>query len=278
MKLLDCLPYEVSESLYAQKDIREIRIRNGRAVRVNVGGKWYFLGARGLVQQRGSALILDDVCDGIVKRVCNNSIYAYEKMLAKGFFTLEDGVRVGVCGQVAGSNEAVFQKYTSLCFRVPHHVSCVDNATFSQCAKGNVVVIGPPCSGKTTFLRDLSVKLSQENNVLVVDERGELFYDNELLGRTNCDVLKWTSKAYAYEVGVRSMSPNWIVCDELSVDDIPSIKSVVSSGVNIACSAHGYSVEDFEKKFGLSNFFKTAIILTPCQFSSKILTLNATSV
>ena len=276
MKLLDCLPSEVSDALYKQKDVREIRIRNGRAVRLNVGGQWYMLGKSGLVQQRGGAITLDDVCDGIVKRACNNSIYAYEKMLAKGFFTLEDGVRVGVCGQVAGSKEAVFQKYTSLCFRIPHHVACVDAVTLAQCSKGNVVVIGPPCSGKTTFLRDLSVKLSQDSNVLVVDERGELFYENDLLYSSNCDVLKWTSKAYAFDVGVRSLSPQWIVCDELSSDDVASVRAAVNSGVNVACSAHGYSLEDFSSKFALSCFFKTAIILDS-NFRFRVKSLKSTA-
>ncbi|MCH5151173.1 MAG: hypothetical protein J1F65_00745 [Clostridiales bacterium] len=272
---MDCLPSELSYVLGMQKDVREIRLRNGRAVRVNVGGQWYFVGSKGLVQQQSNALILGETCDSVVKRACNNSIYAYEKMLANGFFTLEDGVRVGVCGQVAGSNEAVFQKYTSLCFRVPHHVSCVDNATFTQCTKGNVIVIGPPCSGKTTFLRDLSVKLSQNYNVLVVDERGELFYDSELLNSSCCDVLKWTSKAYAFEVGVRAMSPEWIVCDELSTDDIPSVKACVSSGVRVACSAHGFSLDDFAQKFDLVKHFDTAVILNQHGYSYNIKLLNA---
>ena len=277
MKLMDCLPSELSYVLGMQKDIREIRLRNGRAVRVNVGGQWYFVGKHGLVQQQSSATVLGEICDGVVKRACNNSIYAYEKMLAKGFFTLEDGVRVGVCGQVAGSGEAVFQKYTSLCFRVPHHVNCVDNATLTQCAKGNVVVIGPPCSGKTTFLRDLSVKLSRDYNVLAVDERGELFYDIDLLNSSCCDVLKWTSKAYAFEVGIRSMSPEWIVCDELSTDDIPFVRACVNSGVRVACTAHGFSLDDFTQKFNLVEHFDTAIILNRLDYSYKIKSLKATN-
>lgn len=274
MKLFDCLPSYVVDKLYGVSDIREIRVRNGRTVRVNVGGQWYLLGENGLAQNYAKAIILDDECDGIVRKACNNSVYAYEKMLAKGFFTLEDGVRVGVCGQVAGSKEPVFQKYTSLCFRVPHHVSVVDAYALSQCSKGNVVVIGPPCSGKTTFLRDLSVKLSQSSNVLVVDERGELFYDEKLITQCNCDILKWTSKEYAFEVGVRAMSPQWIVCDELSLEDIPHLRACLNSGVNIACSAHGSDYEDILKKFNMKDCFNTAIILNKQAKSTQIITLN----
>ena len=262
MKLFDCLPVELSNALSALHDVRELRVRNGRAVKVNVGGQWYYVGHKGLTQNVGSAFVLDEVCDSIVRKACNNSVYAYEKMLAKGFFTLEDGVRVGVCGHIAGSHDVVFRKYTSLCFRIPHHVSIVDSVTLNQCASGNVVVIGPPCSGKTTFLRDLSVKLSQKYSVLVVDERGELLYDDKLINASNCDVLKWSRKDYAFEVGIRAMSPDWIVCDEISEIEIPFVKSCINSGVNIACSVHGFGLDDFDKKFNLQNEFTTAVILS----------------
>ena len=261
MKLFDCLPVEIAGAICSLKDLRELRIRNNRPVKANVSGVWYYLCSSGLTQRAMQAIIVDDVCDEIVKKACNNSVYAYEKMLAKGFFTLEDGVRVGVCGHVAGSNDVFFRKYTSLCFRIPHHVGCVDKATLEQCEKGNTVVIGPPCSGKTTFLRDLSVKLSKQYSVLVVDERGELFYDDELVDSCDCDVLKWSSKAYAFEVGVRAMSPDFFVCDELSDCDIGFVRSCVNSGVKIACSAHGFTTSDFWTKFGLENEFTTAVLL-----------------
>lgn len=261
MKLFDCLPVCLSEILQGISKILEIRIRNGRPVRVNVDGQWYFVSEYGLTQNSGKAIVVGDECNEIVRKACNNSVYAYEKMLAKGFFTLEDGVRVGVCGHVAGSKEAIFQKYTSLCFRVPHHVNLVDSYVLSRCSRGSVVVIGPPCSGKTTFLRDLSVKLSHMSNVLVVDERGELFYDEKLIKQSNCDVLKWTSKEYAFEIGIRAMSPQWIVCDELSVEDITHVRSCINSGVHIACSAHGSNYQDFVSRFGLESSFQTAVIL-----------------
>lgn len=274
MKLFDCLPAELVDALYTLKDIRELRIRNNRAVKVNVAGQWYFACSSGLTQNSGKAIVLGDVCDTIVKIACNNSVYAYEKMLAKGFFTLEDGVRVGVCGHVAGSSEVVFRKYTSLCFRIPHYVSCVDDATFNKCQNGNVVVIGPPCSGKTTFLRDLSVKLSKQCSVLVVDERGELFYDDDLLGSCNCDVLKWSNKEYAFEVGIRSMSPDYIVCDELADSEIGFVKSCIYSGVKIACSVHGFTFDDFAQKFGMENQFATAVLLNRNNLNFQVKSIN----
>ena len=261
MKLAECLPSSLSDKLSSIHGIREIRIRDNRAVKVNVKGQWYFVGEKALVQRSENALILGEVCDGVIIKACNNSVYAYEKMLAKGFFTLEDGVRIGVCGVVAGERDKVFQKYTSLCFRIPHYVSCVDGDVLAQCRRGNSVVIGPPASGKTTFLRDLAFKLSQTYNVMVVDERGELFYDNDLLAKSHCDVLKWSDKLYAFESGVRAMSPDFMVCDELSNEDVAPLKRCLSSGVKVICSVHGSSLGDFIRRFELADYFSTAVIL-----------------
>lgn len=271
MKVWDCLPREISERLCGISNIREIRVRNNRPIRVDVGGTWYTVGANCLVQ-RGQGIVLNESCDQIVRQACFNSVYAYEKMLAQGYFTMEDGVRVGVCGAVAGAKEPVFQNYTSLCFRIPHNLSVVDEKTFEIVSQGSVAIIGPPCSGKTTFLRDLAIKLSVQNNVLVVDERGELIYDKRVADGCDCDVLKWANKRYAFEVAVRSMSPQWVVCDELCSDDVSAIKACLNSGVNVACSLHGKSEKDFEKKIGMFEQFAHFIILDKIGVQPRIVT------
>ncbi len=268
------MPQEISARLRSLADVREIRLRNNRPIRVNVGGQWYTIGTKGLLKSDENGLLLDEECDSIVRRACNNSVYAYEKMLAKGFFTLEDGSRIGVCGQTAGACEMVFRKYTSLCIRIPHRVALVDEQTFEQCQRGNIVVIGPPGSGKTTFLRDLATKLARRYNVLVVDERGEFFYDDNLSNASDCDVLTWCGKSYAFEVGIRAMSPQWIVCDELAIDDKVHLRATLDSGVNIACSVHGNNREEFEDKFGVSAMFTTIVLLDGKHLKPRIITQN----
>lgn len=231
MNCIECLPEEASRYLNGLDGIREIRLRNGKGVKVNVNGKWFWLGKSALLTTSKNALRFDDVCEEFVKKACNRSVYAYEKMLADGYFTLADGSRIGVCG--IQSEDGVFRSYTSLCVRTAHSVNCVCNDF-----RHSVLVAGPPSSGKTTYLRDLACKLSQTQNVVVVDERGELSSCIGFDCRSECDVLKYGSKRYAFQVAVRSLSPDWIVCDELSVDDLCLLPSVAASGVKLAASIH----------------------------------------
>lgn len=261
MKLFDCLPNYIADELVNVGDLRELRIRNGGAIKVNVSGRWYYVAKGALSLTANKAITPGCVCDDIVKKACNNSVYAYEKTLADGFFTLDDGVRVGVCGEVFGANRSVFRSYTSLCFRIPHYVNCVSLDVLKKCEGGNVLVLGAPGSGKTTFLRDIAVKLGQSYNVLVADERGELFYDEALTERSGCDVIKWAQKSYAFSVGVRAMSPNYIICDELCEEDVPFVKSCLSCGVKLICSAHAKNMQDFINRFNLPNSFETVINL-----------------
>lgn len=253
------------------ENIREIRLRNGSGIKVNINGIWFWVGQNALLTSPSNALRFDDVCDGYVKKACNQSVYAYEKMLAKGFFTLADGARVGVCGVQA--EDGIFQRYTSLCIRTANFVHCCAE-DFCQ----SVVVAGPPRSGKTTYLRDLACKLSLRSEVVVADERGEISSCSGFDKRSNCDVFKYASKRYAFEVAVRSMSPDWIVCDELSEYDLPLLPLACASGVRVAASVHAFDLTSLKARLGryLDNFH-SAVLLQKDTFQKTVVALSSTN-
>lgn len=258
MTYLDCLPQKIYGVLHGIKGIRELRLRDNRPVRVNVEGKWLWAGDVALQTDCRGAPVFPRLCAEFIHAACNNSLYAYEKTLAQGYFTLEDGTRVGVCGDMG--SKGVFREYTSLCLRIAKHVSCAD--VYS----GSVLAAGPPCSGKTTFLRDLACKLSLCANVVVVDERGELSCGG-LLAKTNCDVMRFADKQYAVTSAVRTLSPQWIVCDELSPQDVEYLLYAAQSGVKVAASIHACSLADAADKLGKALFcFDTAVLLQPDTF------------
>ena len=255
MKFCDCLPSWVRDCI-AGRCVREIRLRNNAVVRVNIDGEWWYCSRQGLTNILAQAQKLDQSCDEIVNQACNNSIYAYEQMLAQGYFTLKDGSRFGVAGNYSSSGQ-VFNEYTSVCIRVPNCVRCADEQMLRAVKNGNTLIVGAPATGKTTLLRDIAKSLSKTGNVAVVDERGELDVGEELC---ECDLLKWTSKSVGIEMALRCLSPNYIFCDELSRADDSWLERATGAGIIVVASLHANSLEEVRQFLDGNDNFKSVIL------------------
>ena len=59
--------------------------------------------------------------DSIMQELCDGSLYAHSEAICQGYITLQNGVRVGICGRAAVENGRVIGVYSvsGLNFRIP---------------------------------------------------------------------------------------------------------------------------------------------------------------
>ncbi len=245
-------------------------MRADRPIRLNVSGVWYYMTCQGKLSKQCSEQPLIATSNDINKTIilaCDKSVYSVERQLTYGYLTLEDGCRIGVCGK-ASCNEygqvVCFSQYSSLCIRVAHAVHCSDNVIQDSMLNSNILIVGSPSAGKTTFLRDIASRASKLYNVVVVDERGELGA-TETENLQDADIITNCNKEYAFSVAIRSLAPDIIAMDELQNSDFAPLNMVMQSGVKVFATLHGSNIGDVSRLSSCGAKFDYYVILDKTQ-------------
>lgn len=183
------------------------------------------------------------------QNICNYSVYSRQNEINNGYITLKGGHRAGVCGTAVTSDSKIVnvKNITSINIRIARElVGCSDKLCSAVSPLGGVLICGAPCSGKTTIIRDYARKLSYDYKVSVVDERNELSSNVSGVFQNDmglCDVFDSYVKCDAIIQAVRSMSPDIIVCDEIStLDDVNAVSYGVNCGVSFIATLHADDV------------------------------------
>ena len=238
------------------KAVNEIRFRADKPILISMGGKSYFLSEKGISSSLSEALYSSKiVIEDIIFRASECSIYSVNEQIKRGYIITENGLRIGIGGNVVEENGQVktMANFNSINIRIPHIVKNCSLSAFSNIVHDgiieNTLIISPPGCGKTTFLRDFVMQLSERNllyNVLLLDERGEL---DTNLSANFFDKIAFSSKKMGFENGIRALSPDLIVTDEVGQEeDVDAILYASTCGVKILASTHADSVETFLKK------------------------------
>ena len=180
---------------------------------------------------------------------CINTASRYSpwtaQTVSQGYITIRGGHRIGICGNVVLRDGAVLsiQTVRSLCIRVARDFPNIARQYYTL--SGSILIIGPPGSGKTTFLRDLIRQISRTECISVVDERGELFPEEFLQGCKSVDVLSGCPKAIGIDTLLRTMGPKTIAVDEITAaDDCAALQQACWCGVRLIATAHAASISD----------------------------------
>jgi stage III sporulation protein AA len=245
----------------------EIRLRCDFRVKVNLSGKYFYLTNDGPSLLSNCAIVCskDDI-DAIILNVTEHSIYAFNDRIKNGYITTKDGIRIGIAGQcvVDGDKIVTIKNFSSLNIRIPNEqLGCADKLYKYVYDERfyNTLIISPPLYGKTTLLKDLIRKIDKLDfiSALVIDERGEF---SNVKGE-NIDIISYSSKTYAFNCGIRALSPNIVITDELHErEDWQCAQQASLSGIKILASCHGKNLEDVTKKqFYIDGIFERFIVL-----------------
>lgn len=251
--------FHILESKVNINSINEIRLRADKPIVLSIGGQRIFLGQNGVTGNLNDALKVNKITiEDIIFRASECSIYSVNEQIKRGFIVTKGGIRLGLGGDLIEENNVIktMTNFSSINIRIPHEIkNCslpVFNFLLEEGHVHNSLIISPPGAGKTTFLRDFIVQLSDRNfafNVLVLDERGELDIKKDGCLGNFVDKISFAKKSIGFENGIRALSPNLIVTDEIGKEeDIDAILYAIHCGVNIMASIHCDNIDNLLHK------------------------------
>lgn len=124
------------------KSLEEIRVRNNLPLILRLGQAQKIL----------NYIINTEDINYIFQKICENSVYSYQKQIAKGYITIKGGHRVGIVGTaVLDENGQVnnFNYISSLNFRISREIKGCSNCMMDEIIRNetsiyNTLLISPP--------------------------------------------------------------------------------------------------------------------------------------
>ena len=192
----------------------------------------------------------------IFSSLCNDSIYSHFNTIIDGYINVGNGIRAGICGKAIIENNSLIaiDNISSINIRIPNNIensskylfNLLKNTDFTK----SILIYSAPGVGKTTILRDLIYKLEDYEKIIryaVIDTKEEITsgIDRTISG----DVFLAYPKGTAIELATKSMTPQYILCDEIaSYDEAESILRAVNSGVGLIATTHAKDINDLFSK------------------------------
>jgi stage III sporulation protein AA len=237
----------------------EIRLRAGQPVMLELGC------ADRRIKLNGT--VTPEQINECVREFCGYSIHSYEKQFKEGWITLSGGHRAGFAGTAVLRNGEVvsIRDVSSVNLRIARQYTGCGNELYSRVKQSGgefsgLLIIGRPMSAKTTVLRDLCRLISFGSKVALIDERAEVaaVYNGipSLDVGENTDILNNFPKAEGLMTALRSLSPEYVVCDEIGWES-EQLAALTNSGVKMILTAHSGGIEEAYSSRRISGLLET---------------------
>lgn len=239
---------------------QEIRLRANKELILCCGQESYFVSKNSCVSKqniKNAIFITYENLKEIFNHLCNYSVYSYQNEFINGFITVKGGHRIGICSTALYNENKIsgIRDISSINIRIAREIkSCANKIMKSiDFTEGGLIIFGKPSSGKTTVIRDLARQLSLNmKKVCVIDERGEIAAQFSGVSQNDlglCDVLNGYKKSDGIMLALRCLSPEIIICDEISaVSEAKVIRDCLNSGVLLVSTIHARSLKEFLSK------------------------------
>ncbi|MBR5486320.1 MAG: Flp pilus assembly complex ATPase component TadA [Oscillospiraceae bacterium] len=246
-----------------QGSVMEIRMKTGKPLALWTGRKLVFVdvdGKTSSVPGYNSRYISQREVLMAVETLSGYSVHSHQEEMRYGFITAQGGHRAGLSGTAVygGSGIKTIREITAVNLRIAREIKGCAQKLLNQTFKDGIcsfLIAGPPSSGKTTLLRDTARLLSAGTlgiiyKTAVVDERGEIaavvngLVQNDL--GFSCDVLNGYGKADGIMQAVRTLSPQFVICDEIgTAQEVKAVEQSLNCGVNVIASIHAEDAKSF---------------------------------
>ena len=249
--------------------IQEIRIKVGKPIILILSNEEKVL----------NYVTTNDEVKGILVKISNYSLYAYEEEIKQGYITIKGGPRVGIAGECVISNGEIktIKNISSLNIRISKAVVGSAKKIMPIITGGdriyNTLIVSPPKCGKTTILRDIAKNISngvyslglKGKKVVIIDERSEVAacYNGvpQMDVGIRTDVLDNCLKKTGMIMAIRSLSPDVLICDEIgTLGEVEALNMAFNSGVNIVVTVHGFDIEDIYSRKVFKELIDESII------------------
>lgn len=264
--------------------LEEIRIREGRPLEINAGGRFCYLTAEGGMTMDVEKAFKPCKQDSnrLLDLITNHSLYTMEEELRKGFITIEGGHRIGLAGRtvLGGGKVEHLRDISGYNIRLAREINGLASALLPQLldfkhkSVMHTLILSPPQQGKTTLIRDLARQISHGTwrhpearwsglKVGIIDERSEIAGSKRGLPSFDVgprtDVLDGCPKAEGMMMMIRSMSPDVLIVDEIGrPEDVEALAEALHAGVRVIATVHGASVDDLSSRPALSKLIDSS--------------------